>query len=662
MGNLENKQLKGKDEQFKDDIYTQLIKMGYDEVLSYKAYNKFPNNLNKALHWVSVQTKYHKSNKISINEPHNKNKHTEKIRGKSIIDNDDIGVLSSTQTSNRNFIASKSNQFNIRKERFISRVLNKFQTTTTIKCDSISSCEAVQSIISVLYFYHQHKSKLQTLNAAKSNIPKIGDEIEINTAQENIMDTTTLDAKYDRFIERYSHEPSIDQFKRFAKIKYVDAKKYITSRKQDKKTHIHRGIVCGFKKRNCQIDIKQNDGKIYSYVLDEIQYKILKQDNDQFDELNLMGRSAVRHMSSELVQYLHSVDEWINHYEHVLYTHMKNDKQIELIHNEFIQKYNIHCELKKCSFYDRFNHKKYINDKNENEYPNMHNAFQLNHGLRDDYKNVDLVNDFHKLLHRSNEFENIYQMLIHQSNNNSPCVISECICMKRNQRNRTKNEIVLSELCDIVTQQLLDRVHCYFFHSFDIGYRLTKNDYVIVNQLCETNQNAEYYQKLYKFIEGKRNSYKDIEYFHRLKSVNKKYNQISDENDEKKCVENNNKKYSFGYKFIYLDRNKDRQLDDFKANDTVPVVPKFDSLKQELISNNIAIITVEQFNCEYDKANIHFNSTNRKQNYSDIKPEYLLSLMIYCNYTELQYKFSETYRTDNGNQHGNFFYLGKYLK
>eukprot|EP01084_Bolivina_argentea_P197323 338172_1 len=50
------------------------------------------------------------------------------------------------------------------------------------------------------------------------------------------MDTSTLDEKYDTFVERYSHKPSVDQFKNFAKIRYMDAKKYITSRKQDRKT------------------------------------------------------------------------------------------------------------------------------------------------------------------------------------------------------------------------------------------------------------------------------------------------------------------------------------------------------------------------------------------------------------------------------------------
>eukprot|EP01084_Bolivina_argentea_P311826 539809_1 len=42
--------------------------------------------------------------------------------------------------------------------------------------------------------------------------------------------------------------------------------------------------------------------------------------------------------------------------------------------------------------------------------------------------------------------------------------------------------------------------------------------------------------------------------------------------------------------------------------------------------------------------------------------QHILSLLIYCNYTQLQYEFSKTYRMYEGRKHKHYYYLGKYLK
>eukprot|EP01084_Bolivina_argentea_P171445 297017_1 len=44
------------------------------------------------------------------------------------------------------------------------------------------------------------------------------------------MATNYLDKKYKEFLQRYSHNPTADQLRRFAKISFVDAKTYISSR------------------------------------------------------------------------------------------------------------------------------------------------------------------------------------------------------------------------------------------------------------------------------------------------------------------------------------------------------------------------------------------------------------------------------------------------
>ncbi len=70
-----------------------------------------------------------------------------------------------------------------------------------------------------------------------------------------------------------------------------------------------------------------------------------------------------------------------------------------------------------------------------------------------------------------------------------------------------------------------------------------------------------------------------------------------------------------------------------------------------MISNDIATMNVEQFNNEYKKSQIHFNSRHCKNMVSCnekivLTLQHVLVLMIYCNYTNLQNQFSKTYRVD----------------
>eukprot|EP01084_Bolivina_argentea_P133162 234992_1 len=42
--------------------------------------------------------------------------------------------------------------------------------------------------------------------------------------------------------------------------------------------------------------------------------------------------------------------------------------------------------------------------------------------------------------------------------------------------------------------------------------------------------------------------------------------------------------------------------------------------------------------------------------------DYLLALMIYCNFDRIGYEFSKSYREDDGKQHTEWFWMGKNLK
>eukprot|EP01084_Bolivina_argentea_P158557 276179_1 len=80
---------------------------------------------------------------------------------------------------------------------------------------------------------------------------------------------------------------------------------------------------------------------------------------------------------------------------------------------------------------------------------------------------VSILNGFHHLIHKhssNEEFEEIYKCL-------GECNINECHQIRRHCRDRTKPKEwqKVTYIDDII-----DKIHCHFFHSYDIGYRLNK--------------------------------------------------------------------------------------------------------------------------------------------------------------------------------------------
>eukprot|EP01084_Bolivina_argentea_P172994 299638_1 len=130
----------------------------------------------------------------------------------------------------------------------------------------------------------------------------------------------------------------------------------------------------------------------------------------------------------------------------------------------------------------------YITDKRQyNKNINMDNIY--NHIMN--YSNNDLLNDYHHLLYEhSNEFEDIYNVL---NGSNNACDISECLILRRNHRYRSiSSSYIISQLYfkeddhGIIRQQLIDRIHSYYFHSFDTGYKLTRQERECISESDST--------------------------------------------------------------------------------------------------------------------------------------------------------------------------------
>eukprot|EP01083_Nonionella_stella_P135289 411562_1 len=88
----------------------------------------------------------------------------------------------------------------------------------------------------------------------------------------------------------------------------------------------------------------------------------------------------------------------------------------------------------------------------------------------------DVLNDFLYLLEHHNDeysFQRLYELF------GGFCDINHCAAFQRNYRNRANEHWDVTnplyaniDSTDIVKQQIMDRIHCYYRHSFDMGYRL----------------------------------------------------------------------------------------------------------------------------------------------------------------------------------------------
>eukprot|EP01084_Bolivina_argentea_P001209 2216_1 len=223
----------------------------------------------------------------------------------------------------------------------------------------------------------------------------------------------------------------------------------------------------------------------------------------------------------------------------------------------------------------------------------------------------------------------------------------------------------------------MDKIHCHFIHCYDIGNRLfIKDKKFIASQELKDDQETKYNEMFFskqiatkkKILSKRKEAYLNISQ-ELDKKVNYKFNQL---------LIDDTGQYSVGYRFVYgydgeWIKSDAYGEDEICQHEIFYVSRKYSSLKEEMITNGISTISVDQFNNEYAKAVIHFNSYYCKKLYKpfnnncacktmDINIGCLLSLMIYCNYTDLQYAFSKTYRENNGDDHCEFYWLGRTLK
>eukprot|EP01084_Bolivina_argentea_P257279 433421_1 len=133
--------------------------------------------------------------------------------------------------------------------------------------------------------------------------------------------------------------------------------------------------------------------------------------------------------------------------------------------------------------------------------------------------NVKLLDHFnHLLCDHANQFEQIYSALNEYIYDNNGCDLETCKSFRRNRRDRaaiTENENIFSHIYSsddsIVGEQIRDRIHCHFFHAFDIGLKITSKDKEsVIKSLTESKyENQDYKEcdesitKMKKLVQSK---------------------------------------------------------------------------------------------------------------------------------------------------------------
>eukprot|EP01084_Bolivina_argentea_P302367 521901_1 len=229
------------------------------------------------------------------------------------------------------------------------------------------------------------------------------------------------------------------------------------------------------------------------------------------------------------------------------------------------------------------------------------------------------LDDYLHLLHKHDHdlhFEYIANQFVF-------CDITKCLSYKTHNQNRSK--CTNSKLSN-VSSEMLDKIHCYFMHSCDIGYRLTSQQRRLINNQLSINQekndkhqliDVHYELKaLRKIITNKRHKYCDIlpDLFGRNNS--KCTQLISTCTNKSKSSDYGT--YSFGYELYYgfeVQRNK---MNKCLMNGLfiIEVTNKYQSIKEELLSNTISTINIQQFDNELKKAKLYLNSQYCKAAFS----------------------------------------------
>eukprot|EP01084_Bolivina_argentea_P077881 141331_1 len=371
--------------------------------------------------------------------------------------------------------------------------------------------------------------------------------------------------------------------------------------------------------------------------------------------------------------------------------------------NPYLRSRDIFCDVKTCKHMNNISSilRRYHSNINSDEM------------YSEDYTHVNLLNDYHHLLNiHSDQFEEIYNFLRVNIAVDSCCKLKSCVMMRRNERTRTNaNDDTMDTYGDNpVQQQLLDCIHCFYLHSFDTGYMLTRLDRQKILESDVKTDDEIAIDKIFHNINAKVKSYR---------STNPYAQPMQKFVINNDVISNKMEMFSYGYRYFYwrFYKNNTSKYDptypeagisqthhigNFSISDAGYSLPtangksslsdwyipaKYGNLKEELLQNTICTLSENSYNILYSKALIHQQTSEVRNRvcanekcakYYEIiigdimSLDQLIAIMVQCNYTDLQYQFRRTFRkieTTEDDQHvqlkkrhSNYYWMGRSLR
>ena len=297
-------------------------------------------------------------------------------------------------------------------------------------------------------------------------------------------------------------------------------------------------------------------------------------------------------------------------------------------------------------------------------------------------KHTNLLNDYHHILFQhEHDIDSIHNLLFTKYDI-SPCNINKCEMVKRNLRNRDREEkekkisdANTNNMDLIFWMDIIDSIHCYLLHIYDYGYRghnTTESEHTQKKHISEEIRDDSCvdisFAVLKENILSKRKMLKNMEgSLHRIDTH--KFNIFTPNDDEK--IESphklnkfgpfsgHNRKtkpdFNFGLKFYYWSYYKSKQE---------YVEGKYRDIKEEIMHNSYCKLSKYQYELIVNKAKKLLNTecckTLKAEFIKDnhynidkgtvIKLENLIAMILYCDCELLSKALCSTFIASRSNE------------
>ena len=294
-----------------------------------------------------------------------------------------------------------------------------------------------------------------------------------------------------------------------------------------------------------------------------------------------------------------------------------------------------------CDSFKRLNHilccyQQWINNDKHN-----HGFYDIVNNENIGYSNAALLDDYHHLMVcHQNKFEQIYESLECKCNDHSSLI--ECQILKRMSENTYDLNENKKDDQETNIQQIMDIIHIFFLHSFDLKLKFTKLEIDEIDQyesdILQQDKMKGDTAKIRKMNEiiSRKKSKNGIERHHQKYITN-----VNKYNNENIC--------DFGVAYEY-----------FNKFDEYFIIPKYKSFKDEMLKminmNEWNILNIRSLNFQqkqysrllrasYD--NDLDEETHKIAKGTIIAISHLIAIQIYCNYKDVQTKFVQSCLTPN---------------